>query len=339
MEFVRRPDAGRRGAGARDFRRDRSQRRSSLELCHALSAVHQAGPPPSRRQSPQRHARGRRPHPADGFRCGPADTHPNIGRPTSDSAGTILYLAPEILEGPPATRQSDVYSLGVLLFHLVTGRYPLDSMTLEAVRLAHAQQRRHWLADLRPDLPEPFVRIVERAIAADPQRRFETAGALAADLTDSLGGIRVTDATSPAVEPPADAHRGGRPAIRANVWVAGGVAALLAIASGSWILTDRSARDDARRGVSEAVQAPAVAVMPFADLGGDPGQADPADGVTDGLVGRLSRNPGLRVISAGSSGSPRSGVRRCLRTPSGNRASTRSSKEPCDGPGVGFVST
>ena len=54
--------------------------------------------------------------------------------------GTPLYLAPEVLLGGPATIQSDLYSLGVLLYYLATGRYPVRASSIEALRSAHAQR-------------------------------------------------------------------------------------------------------------------------------------------------------------------------------------------------------
>ena len=67
------------------------------------------------------------------------------------AVGTPLYAAPEVVDGQPATRQSDIYSLGVLLYRLATGRYPVEGRTLEEVRAAHAEGR-HALA--RGSLPD-----------------------------------------------------------------------------------------------------------------------------------------------------------------------------------------
>jgi serine/threonine protein kinase len=58
---------------------------------------------------------------------------------SSDLTGTPLYLAPEIFAGKPATIQSDIYSLGVLLYHLVTGSYPVPGRTIREVRQGHEQ--------------------------------------------------------------------------------------------------------------------------------------------------------------------------------------------------------
>ena len=103
------------------------------------------------------------------------------------AAGTPLYLAPEVLAGAPATTQSDVYSLGVLLFHLLTNRYPCVADDITALRAAHARGSRVRLRDLRPDLPAPLVDAVEHAVEPDPALRFPTPGAMERGLAAANG--------------------------------------------------------------------------------------------------------------------------------------------------------
>src|SRR6476620_7665473 len=81
--------------------------------------------------------------------------------------GTPLYLAPEVLEGSPASVASDVYSLGVLLFNLVTQRHPVEGASTEDLIQAHRRRETLSLADLRPDLPDAFVMVVNRALEPD----------------------------------------------------------------------------------------------------------------------------------------------------------------------------
>jgi len=89
-----------------------------------------------------------------------------------------MYLAPEVLAGAPPTPESDLYSLGILLFHLLTNTFPFSAIDLESLRVAHADGDRTWLRDLRPDLSHSLVQTIERAIDPDPARRFSTAGAM-----------------------------------------------------------------------------------------------------------------------------------------------------------------
>lgn len=96
--------------------------------------------------------------------------------------GTLLYMAPEVLEGARSSARSDVYGLGVLLFYLVTRTFPVFGRSREELRHAHLTGRRRLLSDVRPSLPQPFVKAVERAISPDPEDRYRTAGELLAAL-------------------------------------------------------------------------------------------------------------------------------------------------------------
>ena len=99
----------------------------------------------------------------------------NAGEP-GRLVGTLPYMAPELFEGKPTSPQSDIYSLGVLLFNLVTDRYPVVGHSRGDFEEAHKAGYRTLLSDVRSDLPLPFVRVVERAMAANLQQRYRTAG-------------------------------------------------------------------------------------------------------------------------------------------------------------------
>jgi hypothetical protein len=105
-----------------------------------------------------------------------------------DLAGTPVYMAPEVLGGRPASPGSDLYSVGVLLFHLVTGEYPVYGRSVLELSLAHRRNERRLLSDRRPDLPDGFVRVVERALAPSPLDRPPSAGTMLRELTNALSG-------------------------------------------------------------------------------------------------------------------------------------------------------
>jgi serine/threonine-protein kinase len=102
----------------------------------------------------------------------------DLGQEGSDLAGTPLYLAPELLEGGAATQQSDVYALGVLLFHLLTGTFPYRGRTIREVRRAHSRKERHLLRDIARTTPRALAAVIERATAVDPAARFQSASSL-----------------------------------------------------------------------------------------------------------------------------------------------------------------
>lgn len=92
--------------------------------------------------------------------------------------GTPLAAAPEVLESGVATTRSDIYSLGVLLFRLVTEKYPVEAATFDELLEKHRRRDRLSLREERPDLSPAFVRAVERALDPDPKARYSGPGEL-----------------------------------------------------------------------------------------------------------------------------------------------------------------
>lgn len=145
-----------------------------IALCDALRAVHQGG-------LVHRDVKASNVIRESGGRVVLMDfgagLHVEVDRADARMIGTPVYMAPEVLFGAMATPASDLYSLGVLLFYLVTGRYPVAGRGLEQVREAHRRGDRKALRDVRADLPDAFEAVVERAVATDPAQRFQSASA------------------------------------------------------------------------------------------------------------------------------------------------------------------
>jgi serine/threonine protein kinase len=104
-----------------------------------------------------------------------------------DVAGTPLYLAPELFTGDEPSTQSDVYSVGVLLFHLLTGSYPVEGRTVDDLRAAHAAGRRRSVREARPDVPGPLADVIDRAVAARSDDRHGGPSDLRAALLRTSG--------------------------------------------------------------------------------------------------------------------------------------------------------
>ncbi len=157
-----------------------------IDLCRALSAVHRAGVVHRdvKAQNVMREEGGR--ILLMDFGAGIEVAGEGEGRDTTIS-GTPLYLAPELFGGEPATERSDVYSLGVLLYRLVTGAFPIEATSWSELHGKHARREATLLRDRRSDLPDTFVKVVERATAWEPHERFATAGAMEQSLSFALG--------------------------------------------------------------------------------------------------------------------------------------------------------
>ena len=197
-----------------------------LDLCRALAAVHGAGllHGDVKAHNVMREEGGRTV--LMDFGTGKdlsQDRAPRHQGAADDFAGTPLYLAPEVFEGHARTKATDIYSLGVLLYHLVTGSYPVEGRTREEVERAHRLQERRHLRDVRPDLPEEFVHTVQRALDPDPRQRYQSAGAFESALARFLGAT-------------AEAERGWRSSsVRRITIVACTLGVVLAMGAVYWV--------------------------------------------------------------------------------------------------------
>ena len=170
--------------------------RIGIELSRALSAVHEAGllHRDVKAQNVMRDRDGR-------VVLGDFGTGRELEEAAAQDthlAGTPLYLAPEVLAWNPATAASDQYSLGVLLYHLATGTFPVRGRTVHEIQAAHEQQNRVALAECLADAPRQLTDIIDRALESDPTRRFKSVVELGHALTEYLDS-QSADLVSPAV--------------------------------------------------------------------------------------------------------------------------------------------
>ncbi len=98
--------------------------------------------------------------------------------------GTPLTMAPEVLDGKPATAASDVYGLGATLFRMVTGRYPVEAQTIDDLRRAHASGTKRSVRAVASQVSLRLSRAIERALEPDPAHRWPNALAFRRALDD-----------------------------------------------------------------------------------------------------------------------------------------------------------
>jgi serine/threonine protein kinase/Flp pilus assembly protein TadD len=199
---------------------------------------------------------------------------------TGATVGTVAYISPEQLDGEPVDARADLWSVGVVLYEMLTGRHPFHGETAGSVISAILRREPTPASQLRPDLPPGFDELLGRALAKDPQRRFASAQEFRHALPAAEISVEVTLASLPA-------PRRLRPRRRRQtvVLLAGAVAIVAALAV--WLATV----------LSDAPDLPySIAVLPFANLTGDAAQNYLAQGVSASLIAQLSELIGLRVL-------------------------------------------
>jgi serine/threonine protein kinase len=98
--------------------------------------------------------------------------------------GTVSYMSPEQAEGKPIDHRSDLFSLGVILYELATGRRPFTGETSVSIISSILKDTPHSITDLKATLPRELGRIVRRALTKDRERRYQTAKDLRNELED-----------------------------------------------------------------------------------------------------------------------------------------------------------
>jgi tRNA A-37 threonylcarbamoyl transferase component Bud32/sulfur transfer complex TusBCD TusB component (DsrH family) len=121
------------------------------------------------------------------FGSGLDNDQPDRGR----ISGTPLYIAPELFDDEPASVQSDIYALGVLLYCLVSGEFPVEAESIDDLQEAHRGGHR-LLLDARPDLPAAFASSIEQAINKEPGQRFASVGEFSIALRDSSSPPKIS---------------------------------------------------------------------------------------------------------------------------------------------------
>ncbi len=199
---------------------------------------------------------------------------------SGSTLGTVGYMSPEQAEGKTTDQRGDLFSLGVVLYELITRRNPFVRDSEAATLRAVVEARPEPLARYRSGVPDELQRIIQRLLEKNPDHRYQSAAGLVSDLKRLIQPSSVAAVSSPA-------RRGKR-----YPYIAGVVIFILAVAGIFWATT-RGHRAEKSAPQKQRVM---LAVLPFENLGA-PEDEYFADGITDAITSRLASIRGLGVIS------------------------------------------
>jgi serine/threonine-protein kinase len=149
---------------------------------------------------------------------------------TGTVLGTSNYIAPEQANGQPVDAQSDVYSLGIVLYELLAGEVPFPGESFVVVAMKHVHEPPPSILDKRRDVPVRVADAIDRALEKDPAHRFPSMAAFATELDGALAELdQHPEADNTLVVPP---QRPSKPRKRVSRWpILIAVIAVLAIAA------------------------------------------------------------------------------------------------------------
>lgn len=213
---------------------------------------------------------------------------------TGSTVGTVAYMSPEQARGERVDQRSDIFSLGVVLYEMITLQTPFKGEHEAAMMNSILSDTPEPLARYKADVPQELERIIEKALRKDINTRYQSAADIVADLKQ-IQMETVTLSTKSVVRT-AKVSRTG------PILVSGGILLAVAVIIVGYLVLSRTPTS-IPPGMERAVKTGwknSVAVLPFRNFSPDQEQEYFCDGMTDAIISKLSGLEDLKVISMSS---------------------------------------
>ncbi len=210
----------------------------------------------------------------------------------SSTVGTLAYMAPEQIQGGEVDGRSDIFSFGVVLFEMLTGRMPFRGEHDAALMYSILNEECDTVQKYRQDASPELDRIIRRALEKDPADRYQ-------HVDDMVSELRRLQKTSTRVVRPeamqpekgiqhVSVQSGSPKTSKTNLWIV--ATSIVAVVTSAWFLFFNK----------PAERITSIAVLPFVNAGPDPSAEYLSDGFTESLINSLSKLPGVKMMSRNS---------------------------------------
>jgi serine/threonine protein kinase/tetratricopeptide (TPR) repeat protein len=197
--------------------------------------------------------------------------------------GTPEYMSPEQAEVKEVDQRSDIYSLGVILYEMVTGRVPFEGETPLGIAMKHKSEAPKDPREINAQIPDDLSKVILRCMEKDKEKRYQSAREVRSELKNIEKGIPTTERVVPKKKPTTSKEITVSFSLK-KIFIPTLVFIVLIIAGviGLKMLPQRQA---------------SIAVLPFTDLSQQKDQEYLCDGMTDEIIAKLSRLQGLKVMN------------------------------------------
>ena len=200
--------------------------------------------------------------------------------------GTPEYMSPEQVDGKEVDQRSDIYSLGVILYEMVTGQVPFEGETPLSVALKHKSKIPPNPRDINYRIPEDLAHVILKCMEKDSEERYQGAEELFSELTRIEKGIPTAERGLPGRKPLTVLRKLKKLLIPALVFIALAIVGVII-----WKLLPQ------KEAVPIPSDQPSIAVLPFEDLSPEKDQEYFCDGLAEELINTLSNIKNLRVVA------------------------------------------